>query len=159
MRRNIFASHTNLYPRNEISLRCLRSFICATQTWMFFIFKKEWNWKITICAFLLQDRGCHLSLYRGNENTCCLSFCCSIIIKLLACWLVLSTFCHVEKCYLLSWDLTHVFCLFPPLPSTICLFIALAQDMVFYVAVILSFWHIPFLFVVLENSYVALFTR
>ena len=49
------------------------------------------------------------------------------------------------------------FCLFPPLISTICIFIALAQDMLLYDAVILSFWHILFSLAGLENSYVALF--
>ena len=45
------------------------------------------------------------------------------------------------------------------LTSTISLFIALAQDILFYVAVILSLWHILFPFAGLANNYEALFSR
>ena len=52
-----------------------------------------------------------------------------------------------------------MFSLFFSLTSTISLFIVLAQDMLFYVAVILSLWHILFPFAGLANNYEALLSR
>ena len=113
--------------------------------------------------FKMSQTGGELSLISSSKiedaiclftgNTRCLLFYCSIIIKPLACQLVVSIFCHVGKCNL------HVFCLFSQLTSTICLFIALAQGMLLYVAAILSLWHILFSFAGLASSYVALFSR
>ena len=115
---------------------------------------------INLNAFYFQkwsETGRELSLLSFSKivDTICL-FTATIHAVCLFAALSLLSF---DKCYWLSWDFNTCFLPFFSLTSTISLFIVLAQDMLFYVAVILSLWHILFPFAGLANNYEALFSR
>ena len=151
MRRNIFAIHTDLYPRNEVPLR----YVLHKLECFFFLKRSETGRELPVLStFKIEDANC---LFTAITHAVCVF----AALLLLRFWCVNSyflSFVTLTNAICLLGTLTHVFCLFFPLTSTICFFI-LCQDMPFYVPVILSLWHILFPFAGLANSYVALFSQ